>query len=315
MFMTIITGVIGALCLAGILAAFKSRWLYVIAPKLYLNTPISDGQIITIDIYNAGLLAEEDVAITIRPACKFELIATSKSTLSVNGKTLSIPKLSRLESITVVLLIEGKAFDHADIESVESKASKGKVVEKKENATSFWQHIVVMPILFLVLGLPFCFGTIVGAEMRVSAFTYLEEKLEIFGHSKQLAGFKSTLIQKYSLLSDEDYVKNSKILISVKEVVRRGDVLTIKLKILNKSNEVFTIEGNSDSTAGKNSPLSYGDSRIEKFGLMPNNSEEVKFKIFLPDDLQVKIVVNDFTFTTISGENIHLSQTIDFSGT
>ena len=314
MITTIITTALGALLIAAILAAFKSRWLYVIAPKLYLNTPISDGQIISIDIFNAGLLAEEDVAITFRPACKFELIATSKSTLSVNGKTLSVPKLSRLESISVLLLFEGKAFEQNDIESIDSKATKGKMVEKKENATSFWQHIIVIPILILVFGLPFWFGTVVGAEMRVSAFTYLEEKLEIFGHSKQLAGFKSTLTQKYSLSSDENYVKSSKILISIIEVVRRGDVLTIKLKISNKSNEVFTIEGHSDSTAGENSPLSFSDSRIEKFGMMPNNSKVVKFKIFLPEDLQVKIVVNDFTFTTISGESISLSQTIDFSG-
>ena len=126
MLTTIFTSVIGALCVAGLLAAVKSRWLYVIAPKLYLNTPISDGQIISINIFNAGLTSEEDVAVTFRQACKFELIGTSKSTLSVNGKTLSIPKLSRLESITVVLLIEGKAFDPADIESVESKSTNGK---------------------------------------------------------------------------------------------------------------------------------------------------------------------------------------------
>ena len=86
---TVITTVISALCVAAIISAIKSRWLYVIAPKLYLKTPISDGQIISLNIFNAGLLAEEDVAITFRQACNFELIATSKSTLAVNGKTLS----------------------------------------------------------------------------------------------------------------------------------------------------------------------------------------------------------------------------------
>lgn len=119
MLTTIITSVLGALCVAAVLGTVKSRWLYVIAPKLYLNTPISDGQIISFNIFNAGLTAEEDVAVTFRQACKFELIGTSKSTLTANGKTLSIPKLSRLESVTIVLLIEGKAFDPIDIESIE----------------------------------------------------------------------------------------------------------------------------------------------------------------------------------------------------
>lgn len=314
MITTIVTTVLGALFIAGIFAAINSRWLYLIAPKLYLNTPISDGQIVSIEIYNAGLLAEEDIAITFRPSCKFELIATSKSTLSVKGKTLTIPKLSKLESITIVLLVEDKAFEHADIESLESKSTKGKIVEKKESATSLWQNIIVLPIIFLVFGLPFFFGTSVGAEMKVSAFTYLSEKLEIFENSKQLAGFKETLIQKYASLDKENYLKDSKISIITKEVIRRGDVLTIKLKLTNNTKEVFTVEGGSESSAGEDGPLSFQDSRVSRFGMMPNYSKDIKFKVFLPDNLQVKVIVNDFRFTTISGENILLSQTIDFSG-
>lgn len=77
----IVTTVVGALLLSAIFAAIKSRWLYVVAPKLYLNTPISDGQIISLNIYNAGLTSEEDVAVNFRQAYKFELIGTSKSTL------------------------------------------------------------------------------------------------------------------------------------------------------------------------------------------------------------------------------------------
>jgi hypothetical protein len=66
MLTTIVTTVIGALCIATIFAALKSRWLYVIAPRLHLNTPLSDGQIASLTITNVGLLAEEDVALTIR---------------------------------------------------------------------------------------------------------------------------------------------------------------------------------------------------------------------------------------------------------
>ncbi|MES2884812.1 MAG: hypothetical protein V4709_08405 [Pseudomonadota bacterium] len=137
---TIITSVVGALCLAGIFAAIKSRWLYVIAPKLYLNTPLSTGQIVQLTIANAGLLPEEDVAITFRSGCNFELIATSKSTLALTGRTLSLPKLSRAESVTVLLLVEGRTFDHADIDSAESKLAKAKVVDSKDKVVAIWQH-------------------------------------------------------------------------------------------------------------------------------------------------------------------------------
>ncbi len=225
MLTTVVTSVLGALCVTAVLAAVRSRWLYVIAPKLYLNTPISDGQIISINIFNAGLTAEEDVAVTFRQACKFELIGTSKSTLVVNGKTLSIPKLSKLESITIVLLIEGKAFDPIDIESIESKSTKGKVVESKEKATAMWQHVVVIPLLLLFLAVPFMFGTFIGAEMKVSAFSYINDKLEIFGQSKQLAGFRTSLREIRADNKFEGAIKYSRISIETIEVVRRGDVL------------------------------------------------------------------------------------------
>lgn len=299
--------------LAGIFAALKSRWLYVVTPKLYLNTPISNGgQIISLEILNAGFLPEEDVAITLRPSCNFELIATSKSTLSVNGKTLSIPKLSRSESITVLLLVEGKAFENLDIESIESKACKGKIVDKKDKATSLLQNILVIPLILLFLGPPFCFGTVVGADTGLSALTYLEQKLELFGDSKQLAGFKTNLIQRYSILEDDDYVKNSKLIISVKEIVRRNDVLTITLKVTNKSDEVITIDGQSDSTAGEKKLLSYSDTRIESFGLMPSQTKEIKFKAYLPEDIEVKVVATNLTLSTISGKNLIFSHTITF---
>lgn len=73
MISTIVTSVLGALCLAAILAALKSRWLYVVAPKLYLNTPLSDGQIVQLTLVNAGFLSEDDVAITFRSVCKFDV--------------------------------------------------------------------------------------------------------------------------------------------------------------------------------------------------------------------------------------------------
>ena len=74
--------VLGSLSVAAIIALIKSRWLYIIVPKMYLNTSISDGQIVTVEIFNAGLLAEENVTLNMRPTCKFDILATSKSTIT-----------------------------------------------------------------------------------------------------------------------------------------------------------------------------------------------------------------------------------------
>lgn len=313
MLVTIITSIVGTLCVAALFAAIRSRWLYVIAPKLYLNTPISDGQILSINILNAGLMAEEDVAITFRPACKFELIATSKSTLAVNGNIISIPKLSRFESITIILLIEGKAFDPIDIESVESKSTKGKVVESKEKATALWQHLIVLPILLLVLAVPFVFGTFVGAETRISAIGYLNDKLELFGQSKQLAGFKTSLREVSADKKFEGAIKDSRISIETIEVVRREDVLTISTSLSNNTKEPLMVEGYLKSSAGDKGPLDFWDERVENFALAPGEKKTVKQKAFLPETLSAKIIENNFSFESMSGESIRTSQNMEFN--
>ncbi|ADQ83566.1 hypothetical protein [Methylovorus sp. MP688] len=313
MLTTVLSSVIGTICVAAILAALKSRWLYVIAPKLYLNTPISDGQIISINIFNAGLTAEEDVAVTFRQACKFELIGTSKSTLVINGKTISIPKLSRLESITIVLLIEGKIFDPIDIESVESKSTKGKVVESKEKATALWQTAIVIPIALLFLAVPFAFGTSVGAEMKVSAFDYLNDKLEMFGQSKQLSGFKTSLREISADNKFEGAIKDSKISVETTEVVRRGDVITIITKLSNNTKEPLMIEGYLKSSAGDKGPLSFWDERVETLALAPGEKKSVRQRAFLPEALSAKIIENRFSFESLSGESLSTSLVMEFN--
>ena len=296
-----------------ILALIKSRWIYVIAPKLYLNTPISDGQIVSLTIFNAGLTVEEDVAISLRPACKFELIATSKSTLAVNGKTISIPKLSRLETITVLLLIEGKAFDPVDIESIESKSTKGKVVESKDKATAPWQSIVVLPILLLILALPFVIGTYVGAETNVSVIQYINDKFELIGPSKQLAGFKITSREINGDGKLARALKNSQITMEFPEVIRRGDVLKIIIRITNNTKEPLMTEGYLNSSAGDRGPLDFWDSRVQTFALAPSEKKSVALKVFLPESISVKVVGSQFSFNNLAGESINTLQTIEFN--
>lgn len=311
---TIATSIIAALCLAAIFAALKSRWLYVVAPKLYLNTPLSDGQIVSLTIHNAGLLAEEDVAITFRSACKFELVATSKSTLTVNGMTISVAKVSRGESVTVLLLIEGKAFDALDIDSIESKATKGKVVESKDKATALWHNFVALPILALVLGLPFLFGTHVGSQTGVSAFGYVDDKLELFGPSKQLAGFQRHLREDYASIAGAlaGATTDKRLGLEIQEIVRRGDVLTAKVKITNNTGKILAVEANMNGSAGGRGPLDYSDSRIEAFMMAANEVSTIKFKVFLPESLSVKLIQGTYLFKVPAGDSLHVSETILF---
>ena len=309
MLIAITTSVFAALFLAAIFAALKSRWLYVIAPKLYLNTPLSDGQIVSLTLVNAGLMPEEDVALTFRAVSKFELVATSKSTLAVNGQTISLPKLSRGETVTVLLLFEGKAFAPEDIDSVESKGTKGKVVESKDKVMAPWHHFVIWPLLFLVFGLPFLFGTYVGSEMKVSGLGYLDAKLEVFGASKQLAGFK-IVNESYPSGKLKDAVKANLLTIQVLEIVRRADILTLQVKITNNTGMILSVDASIEGTAGGSGPLDFSEIRVGKFAMAPNDSKSLKLKVYQPETSSVQVFEATYHFRALDGDSLYVSQII-----
>jgi len=311
MLTTLATSVIGTLCVAGILAALKSRWLYVIAPKLYLNTPLSDGQIVSLTLMNAGLAAEESVEVTFRPGCRFELVATSKNTLTVTGRSLVLPKLARAESVTVLLLFEGKPFAAEEIESVESKATQGKVVESKEKATPLWGYFVIVPVLLFVLAVPFSFGTYVGSELHTSVFGYASEKLELLGPSLQLAGYQNEVQEYVGQGNLQGSVTQSTLTISVPQIVRRGDILTVQVKVSNNTKQIVTGDGSMEGTAGGRGPLDWTDSRAEKYVLAPGESKTLRFKIFMPASQSVQILQGSYDFSSPGGGSVAARQLIN----
>lgn len=313
MITTIITTVLGALAVAGVFALIKSRWLYVIAPKLYLNTPISDGQIVSLTVFNAGLLAEDDVVISLRPACKFELIATSKSSLTIKDKIISIPKLSRLETVTVLLLVEGKAFDQSDIDSVESKQTVGRIVEKKEQAAAAWQQVIVVPVLLVTLSLPFLFGTVIGADMKMSMFKYVSEQWEMIGPSKQLAGYKNTYRQSSGSGVLTAAVEKSLVVVQIQEIVRRGETLSFAVELKNNLDVPVMAEGYLKSSAGERGSVDYWDTRSESLAIAPKDSVLIKLKTYLPERISVKMVEMSFNFQVADGDSITASQFLEFN--
>jgi hypothetical protein len=276
-----------------------------------MNTPLSSGQIVSLSIYNAGLLSEEDVSLTIRPACRFEVIATSKSTVTIQGKTIFIPKLARLETITVLILVEGKAFEHEDIESIESKATHGKVIASKDKATSAWQNIIALPIVLLLLGLPFSFGTWVGAEMKQSILGYVADKYEVIGPSKQLAGFKQIVREDFGFGTLKDALDKSRVAVSVKEVVRRGDVLTLMVNLKNNAGAALMVEGSVKGTAG-DGPLSFRDSRVDDFALADGENKTIKFLVYLPESANVKMIEGTYRFKGLDGGSLTVQQIFQF---
>lgn len=306
---TIISSVIAALLIAGIFAWIKSRRLFVVAPKMYLTTTLSDGQIVSLTLLNLGFLPEEDVAITVRPSTKFELLGTSKSTLATHGNTLSLPKLGRNESVVILLLFENSKFSEADIESIESKATKGKVVESKEKAASVGQGLFVIGLTLTFLFIPFAFGTVVGSETGTSVVAYVKDSFIMTGESKQLAGYKTQSRERFGIGALDGAFKRGKITTEVSEIVRRGDILYVKYGVTNNTDDILLATLRLDGLAGRG-PLSYNDGALRDLGMLPKQTKSGTIRVYKPEAHEIQIIKIDLDFTTPNADRLSVEQVL-----
>lgn len=305
----IVTSVTAALLIAAIFGWLKSRRLFVIAPKMYLTTTLSDGQIVSITLLNSGFLPEEDVALTIRSSCKFELLGTSKSTLATKGNTLSLPKLGRNESVAILLLVEDSKFSDADIESIESKSTKGKVVESKEKASSVGQTCGAWAIIAVLFGLPFVFGTIVGSETGTSAIGYVRNSFQMMGDSKQLAGYKIESRERYGIGALDGAFKRGKITTEIREIVRRGDILYVDYAITNNTDDILLATVRLDGMAGRGT-LDYQEGRLEDLGMLPKQTKSGLIKVYKPESHEIQLIKIDVGFSNSRVDHMNLEQVL-----
>lgn len=296
MLTTIVTSVLGAITVTAIIAIARSRWLYLVVPKLYFDTPLSKGNVVTFTLTNGGFRSEEDVRIVLKKTCSYELLASSKSTTTYSANTVSVPRIGKFESVTALLLVEGKVFEHSDIESVESKETIGKVVEKKEHVNSLRDHAIIWPVLILILSVPFVGGTFVGKSFGMSAWDYVEFIASRFGESKQLAGYRSDIGQITGFGELAKSVKAGEVSHSVVEVLRQGDTLRITVRIVNKSERHVRVDVVGKSSARSKGPLDYSDERIDDLFVARGDQGTGVLRAYLPEsertqmvELQVKI--------------------------
>lgn len=314
MISTILTSVLGALLLAAIFAALKSRWLYLVVPTLYLKTPISSaGQIVSLTLMNNGLTGEEDVAVRLKDTCKYELLASSKSTLTWTKNTLAVPRLARHESATVLLLVEGKTFDKSDIETFESKGGRGKVVTRKEEVVPLWKHLVIWPGIVFILAEVFVVGTMYGSEWHADFFDHFASQAKNTGPIKQLAGYAIKVAEGPSLGTLDQAWSKQRVAANLTEIVRRGDVLTLTIELQNKSDEPVTVGVTVKSSADGRGPVAFGDTRIDDVFLPAKEAKSRQVQAFLPEDLKTKILIVEYHFAgTDTRAFDYVTQTITF---
>lgn len=110
---TIVSSIIAGLVVAAVLGLSRLRWLYLAVPKLSFYTRLSDGQVVSMTLLNMGFRPEEAIEIHLRPQARYEIVASTRNDVSLDSATskISVPRISRLERTTILLLVEGGVWD------------------------------------------------------------------------------------------------------------------------------------------------------------------------------------------------------------
>lgn len=119
-------------CVTSIVAyAFKMRQLYAVVPKLHRKNFLSDGgSVAELVLYNKGTKVEEEVSLELRQELKCELLASNSSGASIQDNVIKIDRIHSHSEISLILLIEAKAFSHEDLVQISSKEKIGKLIKK-----------------------------------------------------------------------------------------------------------------------------------------------------------------------------------------
>jgi hypothetical protein len=291
---TFVTSIATALILAGVFALLKSRWLYAVLPKGHLNTPFSKGHVALLTFSNYGFRTEEEVEFLIRTNCRCELLATSKGNVSLLNNKLTISRISRFQSITVVLLAEGKALEKEDVDTFESKETAGKIVEKKEQVNSVAQHLIVWPVIFLLLGLPFSAGTLYGKQQQQDIFELANDFFETT--AVPVAGYKVERADIRGYMKDplSKDIKTLGFPAKISAVTRKGAKILVEITVTNSYMNEFSLSITGKGPTGDQSAGSFLKAYVSDFLIFPKESKKKTIEILLPASFENKVLIVDY---------------------
>jgi len=130
MFEQWLVAVLATLFVTGLFAWFKHRRLRLYVPRLFSYSALSDqGTIVELLVVNKGYRSEESIQITLKPRLQYQLVAATAKAITLDGSTLTIPRLAAKQEASVVLLAEGSEFSQDDVVSATSKETVAKVLK------------------------------------------------------------------------------------------------------------------------------------------------------------------------------------------
>ncbi len=290
----LVVTVVGAL----IIYSFRVKQLYVVVPRLFSNSLLTtNGKLVEIRVFNKARTAELDIKITLDPAIKYELVASTDNTSRLEKTGIIIPRLPAGDDYSVLLLVEGGDFNKERISTISSVSTKGKLLNKIEDVPPNIGNLILGAIgVIFLLAIPI--GLIEGLSKWESAkqahhLAKLEESLD---HAWED-------IERYSSSEFSNQYLYGEFPIHLVEVTRVGTRAKLKFRVINKAAAILELGYRAEWPFEDKEPEPWKYLPFKGLNVEPASTKDIDIFLFWPKGEKGQALVS---FTMSVGDEDYL---------
>lgn len=299
----VVIGLVITLFGAVIIYAFKTRQLYVVIPRLFPKSKLSDNSnIVELRVFNKSRMMEEDVLINLNSSYNYEIIASTLEEIQLEKNKLSISRLAQGDEFSILLLAEDGNFSDKDITSISSKTTKGKLIKDLQSIPpNFGSALLSILFLVFLVSIPFLSINLYNSINDNSNSVILKEQNSKYNFLKE-EGWS-----EYDRFVESELSKlyiDKEFPIYQSSMKRKGNIVLINFKLINKyardMNFIISYENPYKKFDPK--PLENRVSYIVNTGAL--ETKDLKIRVYFPkkymDKIKVRFSINTkgkiFTF-------------------
>ena len=296
--LTIVLTVIGGLIVAGLVGWIKRPRLVVLVPRMFSYSQITDrGHLVELSVFNRGFKTEEAIDVTLNHSLSYDVIGANSQDVTIKDNRLHITRIGPSDEVTTLLLVEKGTFKPDDIVQCLSKETKGKVVSKLEEVSPTGPQRIGLVAGLIGLPLVLYAGTI-GLDYL---FTLAKQtNTTVAADASPVVEVQGWRIRRYYESASRGLFKSfsdGKIAVVISPVSRKGDWVSVPVRLTNSTDKVLKINVNMTTAASAQKLKSYELSTGE-IVLVPGRSDERAIRVIVPanasDQIEKVVFVEAF---------------------
>lgn len=119
--------------------------------------------------------------------------------------------------------------------------------------------------------------------MKMLAIDWIFFRYDPLHSSKQLAGFKSDVVEQFGTGRLEHACVDGRIKFGTKEAVRTGDEVKIRLAVTNNTGDLVSLAVTSKATSDGPTPFSWDSGRVEDHFIGQGATSDDSISLYLPE--------------------------------